>query len=149
MTRNRFALLALVAAAVLLGRSPATAATPCPPDPFLQATTIPLGGPVNAVAAGDFTGDSIPDILATSPDIGVLLLKGHGDGTFDAPILVDPAYGGYSIVAADFDGNGTLDFATGGGGGSRFTSATAMGPLRPQSPTTRPAPGSSGFSPST
>ncbi|HVZ20287.1 MAG TPA: FG-GAP-like repeat-containing protein, partial [Vicinamibacterales bacterium] len=65
------------------------------------------------LAVGDFNGDARPDILARD-DNAIYVVPGHGDGTFDAPLVVDPndpdtAFT-YAVVG-DFDGNGTLDFA--------------------------------------
>lgn len=65
----------------------------------------PLAG--GAVATGDFTGDGNADVIVAGSTIAVL--RGRGDGRFDAPIHHSVS-GLYSAVAtADFDADGTLD----------------------------------------
>jgi len=121
--------LSLIAIA-FLAATRAAAVSPCPPDPFVQARTIELGGPVYAVAAGEFTGDASTDILASVWDVGLVLIPGNGDGTFGSPTTIDPASGD-SLVAADFDGNGTTDFALGGTGWIRVYLGNGNGTFAP------------------
>jgi hypothetical protein len=74
------------------------------------------------VAVGDFTGDGIPDVVATSmSDSGtsyaqqrVNVLPGRGDGTFAAQIQSFAGYisRGQFLTAADFNGDGKLDVFT-------------------------------------
>ena len=106
--------LSLIAAACLAAAR-VSAVSPCPPDLFLQATTVEVGGPIYAVAVGEFTGDASTDILASVWDVGLVLIPGNEDGTFGPPTTIDPVFGD-SLVAAYFDGNGTTDFALGGTG---------------------------------
>jgi hypothetical protein len=64
-----------------------------------------------ALAAGDFTGDGIPD-LVQGANQGVRLLLGNGDGTFrNGGTLTLPAAAGsvFSIAVGDFFGDGKLD----------------------------------------
>ena len=88
---------------------------------------------LGAIVAGDFNHDGKQDLLvgtylqpsgglnsypATSQ--GIFLLVGKGDGTFQTPVNVIPPTATGStvepvIVTGDFDGDGNLDFAAGGG----------------------------------
>ena len=89
---------------------------------FADMTVVPLtlpdnGGNPFGIAAADLDGDSTQDLLVTwggnfqDPSVSVLL--GHGDGTFTAkPNVLTSAYP-YSVVVADFNGDGKKDFATG------------------------------------
>lgn len=73
-----------------------------------------LGVPGRPLAIGDFNGDGHIDVLIT----GVSILPGRGDGTFEAARVVDASANPpvetdlpSRAVAADFDGDGKLDFA--------------------------------------
>jgi hypothetical protein len=81
-----------------------------PFDRFYEASTPYPDGV--ALAAGDFTGDGITDLVILSFDNTLTLLIGNGDGTFQTGALMygagdDPL----SVVAADFNGDGKLDLA--------------------------------------
>ena len=69
-----------------------------------------------SMVAGDFTGNGIIDLATTSIAYDELsIVMGNGDGTFQAPIdvePVDPVPYQDGIVAGDFIGNGTLDLVT-------------------------------------
>jgi hypothetical protein len=72
----------------------------------------------NAVT-GDFNGDGKLDVVyawsgSLSPEVnasGLVLLPGHGDGTFEAPITVDSSSstGGTPVLAADLNMDGKTD----------------------------------------
>src|SRR5262249_22349656 len=65
------------------------------------------------IAAGDVTGDGIPD-LVVSDYYGVQVLRGVGDGTFvSATSYPSNQYPGYpgAIPLADLNGDGRLDIA--------------------------------------
>jgi hypothetical protein len=62
------------------------------------------------VAVGDLNGDGRMDVLAASGK-GTDILMGKGDGTFQPTVLVETG-SSYCNVAADFDLDGSMDFAT-------------------------------------
>ena len=69
--------------------------------------------PISVVAA-DFHGDGKLDLaLATNLDIygRVSILDGNGDGTFQTNVDYEGGFGIYSLVAADFNGDGKPDLA--------------------------------------
>jgi hypothetical protein len=78
----------------------------------------------SSVAVADFDGDGIPDLAVGHGDIidgygirRVLVFRGNGDGTFQAPVEYDLGNAGYpgatpvAVVAADFRGTGHPDLA--------------------------------------
>ncbi|MED4755176.1 FG-GAP-like repeat-containing protein [Brevibacillus choshinensis] len=85
-----------------------------PGSPF---PTTPGLAPFDIVTA-DFTGDGILDLATANRDTNdVTLFKGNGNGTFQTPgVSFSVLPGGLfplSLVAADFDGNGSIDLAVG------------------------------------
>ena len=90
------------------------------------------------LAFGDFNGDGKIDIAVPSQAGNIVLLLGHGDGTFSmGPVipLSFPAgappgpFGPVNLVAADFNGDGRLDLAaTGTSAGGALSSAFAILP---------------------
>jgi hypothetical protein len=68
-------------------------------------------GPV-AVVAGDFNGDSKPDlVVANQTDNTISVLLGNGDGSFQRQTTINAGAAPSALVARDFNGDGKLDLA--------------------------------------
>jgi hypothetical protein len=107
---------------------------------FTPAANSPItvGGPFftpGAVAAGDFNGDGIPDLVAmndnniTSQPGTMTVLLGRGDGTF-APTANSPLAAGsapISIAVGDFNGDGISDLAVANFAGNNVTILLGVG----------------------
>jgi probable HAF family extracellular repeat protein len=92
--------------------------TPAPNSPFTVGTTP------YSVAVGDFDGNGIPDLAtANSGSNNVTVLLGNGSGGFTTatgnPFSVGTSP--YSVVVADFNGDGIPDLATANHGSSDVT----------------------------
>ena len=84
------------------------------PKSFAQALPVSYPTSTNnvAVITGDFNGDGYPDIAAVTSSGKVVILLGHGDGTFATPVEYPVGNGAKSgIVAGDFNHDGKLDLA--------------------------------------
>jgi hypothetical protein len=96
---------------------------------FKQVAESPATGiePL-AIAAADFNGDGILDLAVTNQNDGypllgtVTILIGKGNGTF-MPKAVSPQTGSvpYSVVVADFNGDGKPDLAVANAGSNTIT----------------------------
>jgi len=85
---------------------------------FLTASLIANPGAGNgsavSVAVADFNGDTKQDIAVVSAgctSCGVTILRGNGDGTFQAPLSTANLGGPYYVTAGDFNGDGRQDLA--------------------------------------
>jgi hypothetical protein len=72
----------------------------------------------NDVAAGDFNGDGIPDLVVANEAQGASLavgsvgiLLGNGDGTFQPQVNYATGVGSIGVTVGDFNGDGKLDVA--------------------------------------
>ena len=70
-----------------------------------------------ALAAGDFNRDGVPDLVITlnDPQIGFALVTGRGDGSFSPPVHFPNVAGADSpaIAAVDLENDGNLDVVAG------------------------------------
>ena len=83
--------------------------------PFTTGTPIAVTGAA-CMVTGDLNGDGIPDLLVAvngSPN-ALLTYLGNGDGTFTLKSTTATPNSGGSVVLADFNHDGKLDFATSG-----------------------------------
>lgn len=83
---------------------------------FTLSSASPTTGTGMNLVAGDFNGDGKLDLAGLNTYSGVVdLFVGGGDGTFTEadtrPLLNQSTYTASSIVAADFNGDGTTDLA--------------------------------------
>jgi trimeric autotransporter adhesin len=90
---------------VFLGNGDGTF-TPVPDTPVQAANNLYY----SPLSTGDFNGDGYLDVAIPAPQ-GVLLLLGHGDGTFGSATQYATVNAPTSVVVADFDGDGKLDLA--------------------------------------
>jgi len=78
---------------------------------------VAIGGGWNTynriVGGGDFSGDGIPDLLATTSGGVLYLYKGEGNGKFASRVEVGTGWGMYNklAVVGDLNGDGYMDLA--------------------------------------
>ena len=92
---------------------------------FQSGASYGTGWHPYSVAVGDFDRDGKLDIMTSEfLERGVRWFRGHGDGTFD-PGVFSQTQVAVGLAAADFNEDGILDVATGGGS---FNAALAVAP---------------------
>ena len=85
-------------------------ATPSLTNGLRVGATYPVSG--NVVAVADFNGDERADIALAG--VGLKILFGNGDGTFQPPVLYSAVGTLTSIAVGDFNGDGKADVSLGG-----------------------------------
>src|SRR5208282_1730536 len=88
---------------VLLGKGDGT---------FATHVDYAVGSAPSGIAVGDFNGDGKLDIAVSDYDsetLGVDVMLGNGDGTFQAPVTYATAADPLMVIVADFNGDGKLD----------------------------------------
>jgi hypothetical protein len=124
ITANDAGSAAAGSVSVLLGNGDGT---------FQAPVTFAAGGEPLSVAVGDFHGDGRPDLIVTNPDITsrngdhLNLLRGNGDGTFQAPVSLDAGKLPRGLAVGDFNGDGTLDVAVANNAGADVTVLLGQG----------------------
>jgi hypothetical protein len=86
---------------------------------FGNSTTLAVGNGVTTVGAGDFDGDTLPDLVVGFDNGTMTTYPGNGDMSFGAAsaITSTSTYKANEIVAEDFDGDRVTDIAVGNSGG--------------------------------
>jgi FG-GAP-like repeat len=101
-------------AGVTIAWSARMAGAPAPAALNFAASAIPFAG-ANGIAVGDFNGDGNLDLAVTQYAGGkghqVAVLLGKGDGSFQPPVFYGTGNGPYSVITADFNGDGKPDLA--------------------------------------
>ena len=90
------------------------------------AHTYPLQDPATGIVSGDFNGDGKIDLvilgsIASTQTWSYSVLLGNGDGSFQSPVRYPQSSGlnPDSIIAADFNNDGKLDFAAANSNGTQ------------------------------
>jgi hypothetical protein len=89
-----------------------------------------------SIAVSDFNGDGKPDLALANDNFttggSVTVLLGNGDGTFQAPTNYTAGANPFSVVVADFSGNGKADIAAANRGSNNVSvlMGTAFAPTK-------------------
>jgi hypothetical protein len=103
--------------------------------------TLPENVYARGILARDFDGDGKLDIVVDVYESHeVLFFKGHGDGTFDAPIASPTNFGPAGVQTADLNGDGKLDLVTVDPGDNRVSVLLGNGDGTFNTPTDYPVP---------
>ncbi len=96
---------------------PTTATTGFTPPALYQIPfSLPFGtGSMGTPVSGDFNGDGHPDFAIPTSLGPVIIMLGHGDGTFQQGASIS-AVQPYGAVTGDFNGDGNLDLAVSNAG---------------------------------
>jgi hypothetical protein len=90
------------------------------PRTFAPAMTLPVGDSPYAVAAGDITGDGLPDIVSADSGAAQASVMASIDGRGFAPaVAFEVGFEPFDVELADLDGDARLDVLT-----ADFASAT-------------------------
>ncbi len=101
----------------LVALAAALAAVEAGAEPLFAGQRFPSGDYPDAMVLEDFDRDGVLDVVtANRISDDVTLLRGNGDGTFQAPIAFAAGAGPVSIDAADLNGDGFLDLVTANAG---------------------------------
>ena len=111
-----FALVSLVLTCLVVIASTAGASITPPWDPYFATptTAADLGASARpyGVAAGDYDGDNIADLVVGRTTGNVAFVKGNGDGSFQAPVAYSwklEYFNAWAFTAGDVNGDGNLD----------------------------------------
>jgi Ca2+-binding RTX toxin-like protein len=111
---------------VLLGKGMRNGVLKFKPAEALYLGDRPRYSPL-AVAVGDFNGDGIEDIAVAEGGVSyvsgytVAVLLGNGNGTFQAPVVLNVGYQPTAIAVGDFTGDGRPDIAVSDSGASEIS----------------------------
>jgi hypothetical protein len=129
--------------AILLGNGDGT---------FQAARQYALGFYVLSVAVGDFNGDGIQDLVATTTgDLAtgqggsVSVLLGNGDGTFQEAVNYAAGKAPFSVAVGDFNRDGVLDLAVANYGSKNVSVLMGKGDGTFQAAVNYPAGSNPGF----
>src|SRR5262249_44589213 len=86
---------------------------PTPPTIYATATAYATGSQTHGVTTGDFDGDGALDLVAANHgSSNVSVLRGNGNGTFQAAVNYPVGLGPKSVAVGDFNKDGRSDLVT-------------------------------------
>ena len=103
MARNLGLPVALLLAGAVLGSQPELAF-------WKPIETTVTNAPTGDAVAADLNGDSLPDLIVSTPGAGAILVAiARGDGSFEDPASYAVSAGVGDLAVADFNNDGALD----------------------------------------